>query len=138
MSHSPALEAAYQATTYRVELPGQTLALRVGQAEPQLDAWLRQEGGACWAIITAWNPESRPLGLTENSRRQEKLRQMLLDWGYRFFPAENRSDSGVWPPEPSFFVLGIPREKALELAGGWAQNAILWGGIAKIPQLLWI
>lgn len=138
------LDAAYRDTTYAVglSLPGSVgrldLALRVGQPDVDLQTWLRCHGFACWALMTAWNPGSCSLEPQENRKRQEKLRQMLEDAGYSIFSGENQSNSVSWEPEPSFFVPGMLRAEALKMAAFWGQNAILWGELDGVPQLLWI
>jgi hypothetical protein len=50
--------------------------------------------------------------------------------------AEGADPTGAWPPEPSFFALGINEETARLLGIRYRQDAVLWVGANAIPELL--
>lgn len=132
---SPHLERAYRATAYCVFFPTVEQALRVGECPRWLTLWLKERRIMEWALITACNPHSRFKSRIENCRAQNRLRETLRQMGYRFLPAENRAapcrnkGRGIvpWPPEPAFFIPGLPVAKARLLACRFAQNAFLFG-----------
>ena len=53
------LDAVYRETTYRVEAPGRSLAIRLGEPAPALDSLLAAVGLTSWAFVSAANPHSR-------------------------------------------------------------------------------
>ncbi|MDR3323628.1 MAG: DUF3293 domain-containing protein [Zoogloeaceae bacterium] len=137
MTRDVTLEHAYRATAYHVRLPAGELVLRVDEPAPRLDGWLAGEGVACWGVLTAWNPASKRLSVARNRPRQAALRHVLQEQGYRIFPGEHHSAGGDWPLEPTFFILSLPQNDALDLARRFGQNAFLWGERGGCPQLFW-
>ncbi len=137
MSADAALAEAYRATTYRVHAPGGAIDLRVGQASPALDGLLIEQGAACWAIVTAWNPQSRPQCESENTAAQAALERQLAQAGYRCLPAENIADDGLWPAEPGCFIFGMTRDAAVACGKAFAQRAVLVSGVSGVPELAW-
>src|SRR5574343_1383779 len=117
------LEVAYQATTYRVFLPGGSCDLRVGQACDALAEWLAQEEVACFAIVTAHNPGSQPSDAARNAERQSQLECDLLEGNYEPYMAQNLPDTRDWPMEEGCFVPDLAAEDACALAGDYGQNA---------------
>jgi len=103
-----------------------------------LEQWLRQEQYACWGLVTAWNPGSQLVSGERNQLEQEKLRKLLLCGNFSIFLAENYSDLGLWPMEPSFFVPELSCQETLSLAGKVGQNACLWGQVGELSKLLWV
>ena len=64
---------------------------------------------------------------SENALRRAALREDLEKLDRVFFAGMGVGDDGSWPPEQSFFVLGISREDAQGLGRRHGQNAILFG-----------
>ncbi|MDR3159287.1 MAG: DUF3293 domain-containing protein [Zoogloeaceae bacterium] len=127
-----ALRRAYQETAYHVRLRGNiALALRIGQPAPELTrAFPRLR---CWALLTAWNPQSTRCGKNDNRRAQSRLRAALRQGGWRFFTGENHAAPATpgcrsWPPEASLFVPNLPLATAISLARHFRQTAALAGG----------
>ncbi|MDR0736514.1 MAG: DUF3293 domain-containing protein [Zoogloeaceae bacterium] len=138
----PVLRRAYRDTAYRVTLRGgkarrdDALVLRVGQPAPELAlAFPRLR---CWALLTAWNPESTRRGKNDNCRAQSRLRAALRQGGRRFFPGENRADPmprhRPWPPEASLFVPNLPLAAAVTLARHFRQKAALACSNARLRR----
>lgn len=134
----PTLEAAFRATAYRVETPGECFDLRIGQCHPGFDDFLRRQGVSSWGILTACNPGALALPADENLRRQEQLRARLSKLGRLSFAGCNVADDGDWPAEPSRLILQIGEEDLQALAREFAQLAAVYGRIGSAPCLLWV
>jgi uncharacterized protein YnzC (UPF0291/DUF896 family) len=75
-----------------------------------------------WAILTAANPDAKPLSMIENRARNAQLKADLaaID-GVEVLEAEGHY--GI--PESSFIVTGITEEQALELGKKYGQESVL-------------
>ena len=138
MAKTSELEAAYQATTYRVFLPGGSCDLRVGQACDALAEWLAQEEVECFAIVTAHNPASQLTDAARNAERQSQLECDLLEGNYEPYMAQNLPDAADAPVEESCFVPDLAPEDACALAEDYGQNAVICGGADGVPHLVWV
>lgn len=78
-----------------------------------------------WAILTAWNPMSRPLGEDDNRHRQAALLAALSRAGITPSPAWGRSQSLDWLEE-SVLITCCSRETTLGLARDFNQRALIW------------
>ncbi|MBS1198730.1 MAG: hypothetical protein H6R18_2515 [Proteobacteria bacterium] len=132
------LEVSYRATTYRVFLPGGEVELRIGEANVALARWLAGEGASTWAILTAHNPASKPLTVTENAELQSQLECALLEQDCMTFSGENAADDEVWPNEESCFVPDINIKNSMALARRFGQNAYVFGEGDGLPRLVWV
>jgi len=132
-----ALEAAFRATTYRVDTPEGVFDLRIGVADPVFDSFLRGRGIACWAIVSAFNPGAMQQPAEENRRRQQLLRERVTALGYRFCAALNLPDADDWSPEPSLLVLEMGEAQGRALAGEFSQLAVVCGDTGAAPRLVW-
>lgn len=132
------LDAAYRATTYRLFLPGGLIDLRIGLASDDLRCWLETAGSDCFAIITAWNPGSKPASETVNAEHQARLECDLLEGNYEPYAAQNLPDADDAPVEESCFVPDLAEEDAVALAADYGQNAIVCGGADGVPRLVWV
>lgn len=135
---TPALEAAYRATAYCVDLPAGRTVLRIGQISRPLAAAVATLGSSEWAILCAANPGSCRLDAGENARRFAVLCERLREAGYVFWPGVNLADAGDWPAEASVCVPGLACGDALRLAGVFGQNAIVAGRADGVPELIWL
>lgn len=90
----------------------------------------------CAAFITAFNPFSQELTTDENHRRQEVLAKDLTGRSLSFVEGVGQHPSGAWPGEPSFLVLGLELEVAKSLGQSVEQNAIIWCGANRVPNLV--
>lgn len=133
-----ALEAAFRATIYRVELPEGRFDLRIGALDSAFDDCLRTRGVGKWGIITACNPGAGRLSNAENRLREAGLRERLHSAGWQFFAAVNLDATGAWPPEPGCLVLQIDEAQLRALAGEFSQCALVFGETGAAPCLLWL
>jgi Protein of unknown function (DUF3293) len=135
----PDLDAVYRNTDYRVlEPPAEPFVIRIGEPSPEADRVLviccRKE----WAFITACNPGSQRLPDAENAHRLNELQAVCLFHGWLHFVGVGEGRDGTWPPEPSFFVAGIPEQDAIRVARHFGQNAFVAGRAGEPARLVWV
>lgn len=136
---SEALQMAYEASTYRVFLPGGVIDLRIGKPEPALVKWLKAEGATHWALLTAHNPGANRLAADENAERQAQLECLLLERGFEPYAGENiAAEDSDWPVEETCFIAGISVKDSTALALQFGQNAMVCGVDDGVPHLHWI
>ncbi len=138
----PTLDArlanAYLRTTYRV-FAATALDIRVGRRHPELDLILGEFPAETWAFLTAFNPRSQLLPEAENLRRLRLLENALRAAGDTYiYNGVGIGDAAGWEAERSFFVAGISRTAAARLAKQFEQNAIVFGEIGGLAELLWL
>jgi hypothetical protein len=122
----------YHCTLYHVF--GTEIILKIGQHSQFLDTLLNQYHQQDWAFISAYNPGSVVLPEEENSLRHEQLKIAL--GLYSYFEGEGVGENPPWKPERSLLVIGISREKAIEIGNRFEQNAIVAGKIYLPAELL--
>jgi hypothetical protein len=134
------LLAAWRATSYRVQAPGAELKLRIDQHDAQLAKLLREAWVECAALLTAWNPGSRPQSRERNEASQDALLRELRDAGYPCLSGinepENAADSATAWIEPSVLVLDLPLDVARAIAARYGQLAFLWIDQQATPRLV--
>ena len=135
--HGSRLEAAYLATTFRVESSSGQIDIRVGHMHPKLDALLQELGATAWAYVTAWNPGSRPMRADQNALAQDELLRMVRDRGLTLFEGDGIPDRAGWAPERSVWIAGISRQEAVEFGRRFGQNAIVAGREGGVADLVW-
>lgn len=143
MNDRAALDAAYRATCYCIDLPGGAriggrVRLRIGEPSEAFSAALKAAGVARWAIVAAVNPGSVALSPEENAARHQALVDTVAVSGRNSWPGINEADHGNWLTEPTLCILDIGLQDALRLAAGFGQNAIVAGGADALPVLVWI
>ena len=129
---SKELLLGYEATCYSVVNPKIDIYLKKVNAE--LNSFLKEHNFTSWCFITAWNPFSKALTLDKNNELNALLEADLKE--YNIYPAEGKDTLGDWPPEISFFVGNISREQAIFLGEKYEQNAIVFGTVDELPELI--
>ncbi len=124
-----ALIPAYQNTTYRVFIRGESIDIRIGRRQFRLDELL---GGKPWAFISACNPGS--VRTSDNPERHRALLEKLV--GLEQHPGIGIPDQGDWPPEESVLVAGIVEPEAIRIGREFGQNAIVCGEGGKAARLV--
>jgi hypothetical protein len=122
----------YQATCYSILKPN--IDIYIGRENEALQSFLNGRHFDSWCFITAWNPFSKALSLEENNVLNKKLEADLIN--YVVFPGAGRDTLGDWPPEISFFVGNITKENAVFLGKKYEQNAIVYGEVEKMAELI--
>lgn len=137
---TPALEAAFRATEYWVELPGGGLRLRVGIVDPDADRRLREEAGVrrSWVILTACNPYSTQVGESRNTILFSELMDILKAMSTPLFHTRHASPDGSWPEERGVFLPDFDLALARGLGRRFRQHALLTGVADAAPELEWL
>ena len=125
---------AYTETDFNVfEL---SITIKIGEHNGLLNNLLFEQGFEKWAYITPFNPYSKVLTVEQNEHRLKDLRNKIAN--YKYFEGEGVGKDPSWKPEKSFLILGITKERAIELGNEYEQNAIVYGEINELPELLWL
>lgn len=126
------LLAAYRATTWTVPAGEAPIFIRLN-APASLPAPLLPAG-----IVTAYNPASSRRSEEENRAAQARLRDAIAAAGGTALSCVGGGtgqDAHLWT-EPCFLVSGVTRERLVEIAGEFGQNAIVWIASDGTPSLL--
>lgn len=75
-------------------------------------------------VITAWNPQGRPTGLSENAARHAALDAQVQAGGWTRVLATVFDDRGEWA-EQALGVYGAPEEAVVALAAEFGQRCLL-------------
>ena len=134
MGLSNELVKAYVETDF-VVLEPQEFVMKIGSPCQELLQLYQQEGYSEAAFITAWNPYSKTATQNENEAAQARLASFIDELGLNALDGVGRDPTGKWPGEPSFLVLGIPKNKAINLGRNFHQNAMVFIGLDGIPTL---
>lgn len=132
------LDRAYRSAIYEVYTGKKTIQLSIAKNNPQIDLLLSQCDRSSWAFVTAHNPHSQCLSLAENQQRHQSLIRLLKTHDFILFDGAGKDKDGLWIPEISILILGIQLEYAIALGKQFQQNAIVYGELGKISQLLWM
>jgi hypothetical protein len=122
----------YLATCYKIHDP--SIDIYISNENSALDTFLIKHNYKSWCFITAWNPFSIAQTKEVNDTLNEQLKADLSD--YKVYDGEGKDTLGDWPPEVSFFVANISKEKTKELATKYKQNAVVFGEVNKPAELL--
>ena len=117
------LIAAYKNTCYKTY--EQDIQLFIGERSEKLDILLGQNKKIDWCYITAWNPEGKMLSADNNKKLYSALLRDISE--YTYLEGEGCGIDTEWPPEKSVLIMGISKEKAIQLGNKYQQNAIVIG-----------
>lgn len=147
------IDAAFRATTYRVATPERVFSLRIGVVDGEFDDFLCRQllagppltitaglparKAIGWGIVTAHNPGVL-LSEAQNELRQRSLHERIVASGWRCVVSSNVADGGLWPVEPSYFVLPVDAQQMAALGREFGQLAVVVGRRGSAPELLWI
>jgi hypothetical protein len=133
----PALDAAYRATDYRVDGPHGPFVIRIGEFSIDVEQLLFDEVEFDWAYLTACNPGSERLADDANARRTQELRDRLRCRWHHVYDGVSVGRDGTWR-EPSFMVLGMTEDEAVQIGRRFGQNAVVVGRMAEPARLVWV
>lgn len=132
MDSLESLAIAYVKTLFQI--PALDTTVQIGNENLSVSAWLQHHQANFAIIITAWNPHSKLLSLSENRQRNECLFHRI---GHLpTLPALGVSEDGNWQEE-SFLVAMNQISEAYELMVKYEQNAIVVCELHKPPYLAW-
>ena len=123
---------AYTETDFNVFNP--TITINIGENSDLLNNLLLKHRVEEWAYITPFNPYSKELSEEQNEQRYKELKNKIVN--YKYFEGEGVGKDPSWKPENSFLILGISKENAIEIGNHFEQNAIVYGAINQLPELL--
>ena len=129
---SEQLLTAYTETDFNVFNPA--ITINIGENNDLLNNLLLKHGVEEWAYITPFNPYSKVLSEEQNELRYKQLRNKIVN--YKNFEGEGVGKDLSWKPEKSFLILGITKAKAVEIGNEFEQNAIVYGVLNQLPELL--
>ena len=128
----PELLKAYLQTDYIVS-DDPPMMLKIGEQSDDARILLASFNTDYGAFITAWNPGSTILKDEDNDDRQAALLSEIEMRRLNYLVAYGEREN--WR-EYSYFILGISREEASELAHQFQQNAYVWVGADGVPELV--
>jgi len=126
------LNTSYQSTHYTVD--EFKSPIKIGEVSTDADRLLRATQSTSWAYITAYNPLSVILTDEENQRRNTELEQLLTAYPYK--KGIGIDPTGKWKGEASFFIPGISRYEAMDLAQRFGQKAFVYGELGQPATLV--
>ncbi len=132
MEINDALILAYTNTKFHIFIP--EISIEIGKRNEELDALIKKDGQVEWAYITAYNPFSDVLSDKENLQRHAELISKISD--YKFYEGEGVGEDPTWKPERSILIVGITKNEAISLGREFEQNAIVYGKINEVPELI--
>lgn len=135
-SVSAGKRAAYRATNYRLGAGANRIVLKIGIHCPALADLFASKQVDCGAFITAFNPEGRRQSDEANDRDHLQLLGMVTEIGLNLIEGEGEGEAGDWPAERSVFVPGLDKFRACELGRRFRQDAIVWVGPDRVPELV--
>jgi hypothetical protein len=124
---------AFSNTNYHVFNP--KLLINIRKQNLELNTFLKENSYDTWCFITAWNPLSESnFTIEENASFNKRLSFDIKD--YPTYLGEGKDAKVTWPAEESFLVCNISKEKAIELGKKYKQNALVFGTINKVAELI--
>jgi len=130
------LVEAYLRTAYRTLSP--PFEIKIGMKNAVLEKWAAARNFQTCAIVTAWNPRSKIVSEEENLLKNKELEVELQQVSRLVLPGLNAGGLGDWPPEESFWVLGISANDAIRVGRFFNQNAVVWWEKSGVPELWWL
>jgi hypothetical protein len=132
---TPQLRDLFQRARYDLHLPTGIAHLAVDQPCTALGDWLRDNGHACAAWLTAYNPRGVLRADWLNQTAQQHLESRLAG-RYPLLHGAGVDPSGHWPPEPAVLAAGMQSVDALAIARDFGQLALLWCASDAVPRLV--
>jgi hypothetical protein len=132
------LQKAYMETVYHVMNEPNIYKIKLDAIHPEFNAWCERSNIKSWAFITAYNPFSKELTKNENILLNSQLKETIIKNGYNFNYGSGVPNNENWDSEESFFIQNITLDKAKEIGVAFKQNAIVFGQINSLQELIWL
>jgi hypothetical protein len=127
---------AYQKTDYRFGEGTGAITLRVDVHSDELARLFAKSAQTCGLFITAFNPFGQVRSVDANEAAHVRLRTELKSVCPLVIEGAGADPTGAWPPEKSYFALGVDLEASKHLGQQYGQDAIVWAGKDAIPRLI--
>ena len=125
---------AFKDTNYIVNIAhNEAITINVGKVYPNLDRAIKPLN--TWAFITAYNPLPKILSDSENTIRNNNLKQDIESLGFQFYTGYGIAKDKSWKEE-SFLIVGIEKQEAKKLGAKYGQLAILIGKVGLKSELI--
>jgi hypothetical protein len=111
--------------------------LKIGKANKTLDKILQRNRCSSCVYITAWNPRSKLLSISDNNQRMKTLKSYLNRKKMIYIHGIGRSPDGKHF-EDSLLVLGCSKDDAFVLGQKFDQNAVVYYESKRRAELLLI
>ena len=131
------LKNEYESTTYTTD-PPTIFQIKIHELNPELNKFLADNNFDTWTYITAENPFSKELTEVENTERNKKLENEIQLNGFSYLTGQGIPENANWTPENSFLVFNISLSQARKMAQAYQQNAIVYGSLTTLPELICI
>ena len=128
--------AAYRATDYRFGVGADAITLRIDEASSALQSLYVRLAHTRGVFITAFNPQGATQDAAENEAAHVRLGRELRGLYSIVIEGAGADPTGAWPPEKSYFALGVDLETARVLGRRYQQDAVVWTGKDAIPKLI--
>lgn len=131
---------AFEATDYFVHVGDECHQINIDAPCPTaLRYWLtaRAQTPNAW-LITAHNPQARPLDAVANAMRAVALRACLDAAGHDYAITNSCARDGAWPAEPGVCITNLNEGQARALALRFGQLAIVAVAANRPAQLVWL
>jgi hypothetical protein len=128
--------AAFKNTNYIVISDDVEFTLMVDEFSEALSVLYKKTNNIYGAFITAYNPLAALQDSATNEAANKRLSDHLKALVPNVFRGIGADPKGVWPPEPSFFALGLDLRAAKLIGQRFRQDAIIWIDQDAIPQLI--
>lgn len=126
------LAAAYLAAEYRWAREGDWHDIRIGLPVPGLELLYPQ--ARSFALLSAWNPYSRPRDEVANRREDAALEAELAARALQHIPSFSSAPNRSWR-EPGWIILDLDPDDLDRLARRFGQLGALWwqrGGAVRL------
>jgi hypothetical protein len=127
---------AYLATEYRIGPASREIILTIGKRSELLAEFFAVTCLECGAFLTAGNPLGKSQSDSVNELAHADLLRLLNDQGVRAIEGWGSAQGSDWPPERSWFAMGLQLGPAKTLGRCFDQDAIVWVGINAVPELI--
>ena len=125
---------AYLSTSYVTEKPD--LSIKIGEMNRPLNVFLFDNNSFFWAFVSASNPYSSMLSDNENELLHNNLIEIVKENKFRFVEGLGVPSDESWKAEKSLLILDISKKEAIELGKHFNQNAIVFGQLNQVPELV--
>lgn len=106
----------------------------INKLNPKLDKYLSSNNFTSWAIITAYNPQSKILSNSQNKLNNQKLLSDIAN--FNFLHTESTDEKGEWKKELGFIIFDIELCKAKLIGRKYNQKAICFGKLNEKARII--
>jgi Protein of unknown function (DUF3293) len=127
---------AYKKTNYIIFNDQNKFAIHIDRYSAPLHALLSDTRNSCAAVITAYNPLGIAQDQLTNQAANKRLFEHANSLGIRIYEGVGVDPEGLWPPEPSFVLLGIDLNGSKLIGKQFQQDAIIFSSDDAVPKLI--